>query len=605
MGETTQEQPPSGDWRVNTKRTFLGWLGLRRWPWVVALIALLLSLPSLGAGLGADDLVQREILQGQAIGSVAPEPLFDLFKFAPPQPQRQALQDEGRLSWWVHPKLNVTFFRPLTAATHMLDYALWPDGFWLHHLHSIFWAVLGVLAVALLYRRLGMGAVAAGLAALMFAVEDAHSIPIGWVANRNSLVALALGVTALGLHLQWRERGRRVALFGAVVAFAAALLAGEAGLGIVAYLFAYQLFLDKSAIGWRRLLPLVPYGALVVAWRLLYVHLGYGALGSDLYVGPTERPLEFARLLIERLPELLFSQFTQVPLEVTMLAPAGVKLGVWIVALLVVALIVRLFLPLLRASAMARFWALGMVLAVVPGCATYPLDRLLGFAGIGAFGLLACQIEQLGWLQSAEPAASCSKARRFGVAALLVAHTLIAAPLLVARLAAVPLIFKLGRVGTDALPTDGTLAGKVLVLVTGSDYGSYNLAAWRRHDGTPVPRRVALLVTLQTHVTVTRTDDETLLLDAGAQGMFDHPAERATRDLSEPFHVGDEIRTQDFVATVMAVTEDGRPRKVSFRFMVSLDDPSLVFFASPKGRCRPFPLPPVGQQTQIEPLSLF
>ena len=38
---------------------------------------------------------------------------------------------------------------------------------------------------------------------------------------------------------------------------------------------------------------------------------------------------------------------------------------------------------------MARFFGCAMLLAVIPICATFSMDRLLMFVGIGAFGLLA------------------------------------------------------------------------------------------------------------------------------------------------------------------------------------------------------------------------
>jgi hypothetical protein len=34
----------------------------------------------------------------------------------------------------------------------------------------------------------------AGMAALLFAVEDAHSMVAGWIANRNALLCLVFGV---------------------------------------------------------------------------------------------------------------------------------------------------------------------------------------------------------------------------------------------------------------------------------------------------------------------------------------------------------------------------------------------------------------------------
>ncbi len=61
----------------------------------------------------------------------------------------------------------------------------------------------------------------------------------------------------------------------------------------------------------------------------------------------------------------------------------------WWIAVAFLGLVVFAMAPLLRRDRLARFWAAGMVFAAIPVCATLPMDRLLTFVGIGAFGLLA------------------------------------------------------------------------------------------------------------------------------------------------------------------------------------------------------------------------
>jgi hypothetical protein len=52
--------------------------------------------------------------------------------------------DAGRrlLPWWSDPTIHIDFARPLTALTHVLDYALWPGTPALRHLHSLLWFAL-------------------------------------------------------------------------------------------------------------------------------------------------------------------------------------------------------------------------------------------------------------------------------------------------------------------------------------------------------------------------------------------------------------------------------------------------------------------------------
>ena len=54
-----------------------------------------------------------------------------------------------------------------------------------------------------------------------------------------------------------------------------------------------------------------------------------------------------------------------------------------------VAMLAAALAPLLRRDREARFWTLGMVLALLPISATFPANRLLFFVGLGAMALLA------------------------------------------------------------------------------------------------------------------------------------------------------------------------------------------------------------------------
>ncbi len=82
-------------------------------------------------------------------------------------------------------------------------------------IHSLLWFALAVALVATLYRRVHGASAVAGLAGLLFAVEDAHA----WLANRNALVCLVCGAAVTGLLARlWtllrRERLARVWFLG-------------------------------------------------------------------------------------------------------------------------------------------------------------------------------------------------------------------------------------------------------------------------------------------------------------------------------------------------------------------------------------------------------
>ncbi|MDP7112513.1 MAG: hypothetical protein QGH45_11140, partial [Myxococcota bacterium] len=89
----------------------------------------LLSLPTLGFGLMADDHVHRLVIQTwQGKVTLPPlldtdmrHPLLDTFVFFRGDPALAAeVEEQGLLPWWAAPDLKAAFFRPLSVVTHML-----------------------------------------------------------------------------------------------------------------------------------------------------------------------------------------------------------------------------------------------------------------------------------------------------------------------------------------------------------------------------------------------------------------------------------------------------------------------------------------------------
>src|SRR5690349_7454251 len=140
-----------------------GLLSSPRMPWLAAALALLLALPSLLLGLETDDHVQLERLdQGGTAWSL----------FATLEDWGRGPRARGQAAWWSG-DMTVRFVRPIAAATHVLDHALFRDLPWVMHLHNaLLYAALALLA-ALGYRQvLGAGSggasATAGVAALLY-----------------------------------------------------------------------------------------------------------------------------------------------------------------------------------------------------------------------------------------------------------------------------------------------------------------------------------------------------------------------------------------------------------------------------------------------------
>ena len=323
--------------------------------WAVIAVALCLTLPSLLVGFATDDHNWRAVFQGYPGMEEVEQAPWDAFRFhfSEDDAIRQDRMDRGLLPWWSGEQTHTAFMRPLSSLSHWLDYTLFGDTAWPMHVHNMTLFGLLLLLVAALYRHLIDVRHVALLALLLYAIDDARGIPVGWLSARNSLLTAIFGVTVLLSHDQFRRHGRRWGLPVALLALCIGLLCGEATVSIGGYLFAYALFVDPKGFG-RGFLSLLPYGAVVVLWRVIYQHLGYGAFGSGAYVDPTNEPLLFAYRIAERLPVLFFGAFGLPDSTFYNFLPtpwSGVYFGV---ALVFLAIVLLALWPLLRRDARAR-----------------------------------------------------------------------------------------------------------------------------------------------------------------------------------------------------------------------------------------------------------
>ncbi|HRX86879.1 MAG TPA: hypothetical protein P5572_17785, partial [Phycisphaerae bacterium] len=372
----------------------------RRLPLIVAFIAVVLALPALTVGLEADDYFLRvNLLKMEQFPDLV-SPGWDIFAFSYGEPERvHRLMDAGIAPWWSFPDLKLAFCRPLSSISHWLDFQLWPDSMPLMHAHSLLWFALFVAGAAVFYRRTMGLTVVAGLAALLFALDDGHANPAGWIAGRNTLLAATFGIWCLAAHDAWRRSQWR---WGAVIApllFVLALLSAEAGVATLAYLVPYALFLERGNFK-RRAAGLAPYLVLLVCWRIVWAARGYGVEGAGLYIDPLGSPLHFAQAVITIAPILLMGQWALPPSDLyafydvinTHLAPI-----VWAVAVIFLGFAALVMRPVLRGEPLAKFWATGMLLSLLPICAMagFPMDRLLLFVSIGAIGLLAMFLQRV------------------------------------------------------------------------------------------------------------------------------------------------------------------------------------------------------------------
>jgi len=599
---------------------FRGWLSHRRLPLFLSLLAVLLCAPSLWLGLYADDYVLSVALAHPSPAPALARSPWRLFAFIDSEPALRRMIDFGGVPWWTSPDLRLAFFRPLTGLTHWVDFRLWPREPWLMHAQSLLWFGATIAAAAVLYRRLMRPAWIAGLAALAFAIDDAHASPADWIANRNATIATLFALLALLAHDRWRRDGWRPGIVLAPLALLVGLLGGEMALAAGAYLLAYAIFLDEAP--WpRRAVSLAPAGLVGIAWALAYRGLGFGASGSAMYIDPVSSPIEFARAVVSRAPLLLCGQWL-LPSQLSLLLSQSAAHALWLVACGLALLLAVLLAPLLRRDRTARFFALGMLLSILPACSTFPHDRLLFLVGLGGAGLLA---QVLGGL--ADGAAWLPRARWWRMPAVaagvvLAMLNLVLAPVGLARGSAD--LRTLGRLiepAARSLPDDPAVRDQTALIVqTPTAFFPVFGPLIQLVAGRPFPERLLVLGSSIHAVTVERPDEDTLLVrpDGGyllapgepLPGKAEPPVDprylMSLFDLlyrdAAPMRLGERVELTGVSVEVTALTSDGRPAEARFRFDRALDDPSLLWLRWRDGVYDRFEPPPVGARVTLPPV---
>ena len=337
-----------------------------------------------------------------------------------------------------------------------------------------------------------------------------------------------------------------------------------------------------------------------------------------MYLDPIASPREFLDAVVERGPLLLGGQWA-LPAQVgVMLSPRAARWW-WLAACGLALLLSALLAPLLRRDRAARFLALGMVLSLLPACASLPQDRLLLLAGFGGAGLLAQLLAGLadgaGWLPRSRPWRAFASV---GGAALAVLH-LVLAPVGLTRAAGqVRLVGRVVGRSAESLPSGPDARERSAVIVqTPTAINCFFAAAILAATGGSPPAQILVLSPGLEATTLERTGEETLLVRP-AGGYFLPPGTRAPgvppRDIDPRYALplldrlfrddrawrqGERRDLPGVAVTVTRLTADGRPAEVEFRFAGGLTRPSLVWLRWESWAYVPFEPPPPGTSVTL------
>lgn len=612
-------------------KRFLSALSLLPLPWLLPILSLLLTLPSISIGLNLDDLLHRAMfIPTSGFEALHREPV-NPFSFYDGQAEHtQWMMERGFGAWWTHPELKVVFWRPLTALTHAIDYTLWPDLPELMHLQNLLWFCILIAAATRLFRQwLGTG-LSAAVAATIYALDDGHGFAVGWIANRNALTATTFGLLALLCWTQAERKEWRSGYYLTPILLLLSLLSGEFGIATLAWMGAYSLVLGEGTL-LARARRLIPSIGVSLVWLILYLGSGAGTRFSGAYINPFESPLRYLGAFLTRAPILIQSALTLPPADAIFLLPPGQSWILTATGTFTTVLACVLFYPLFQkresrvqrpAGATtpdgpqpwerARFLALGSMLSLPPICATFPMDRLLFFVGLGSSGLVGLFIEaQVQGNSLAEAAGGRSTSKELlhrlsrGFLWVWVVLHLTLAPFLLPIRSTNPgrWMQRLQELA-DSLTVTPEQTHQTTLLLNAPD-GTITgfLPLLKAIQGQPAPDRMfALAVGTQT-VELFRAGANVLelepeggfLLDMGSRLVRD-PANRVEDAALQP--------ASGFSAHIVTYTADNRPLRVRFTFIHELLGPQYRWIVWDGHKLSDFAMPASGQQIIIRRESL-
>lgn len=589
------------------------------------LLGLTLQWPSYDGGFRGDDYVQWAMFRGDF---PAPRSALDLFSFAAgTREDYLSLVDFGHVPWWSHPELRLRMWRPLASALMALDFELWDREARLHHAHSLVWFCLLVVAAGRLLWRI-LPPPSAAIALLIFAASPCHTLPVGWLANRSTLVACTWAFAALELQLYARSSRAFWPRLACATTSCIALLCGEYALSALVYGLCFSLLWQRAPGEPKPTLQektrdALPVLAPLCGYLVLHSLLGSDIVHSGYYISPFKAPLDFVCAVVTRVPVLSADLLFGMPsyyyhagtphrawlLSQNLISPElWVRLPDWstwhaVIGYLGLAFGIGLYAWSRRAPERERpprWLVLGTLLSLLPCAGSLPEDRLLTAATLGSCALIACTLVSV--------ARALRRAQRRAAALALSLPVLWLPVSAVARsLEDVRAIVDGSAVARawclDAeLPTDPNAR---VYLITTADFNSAVNLPWMRllEANKAPPLSYRRLSPGPMPVRIQRVSARTLELRVVISEVYGAAVPGLYRDAASPVLPAERHELPGMVVTVLETYQDN-PVHMRFELDQPLDDPGLWFLAATDHGLRRIALPAVGD-TLLVPYAQY
>ena len=543
---------------------------------------------ALRTGYLLDDFLHVSMLRGTF---PAPRHPLDLYNFVD-DTDRATMFERGLLPWWSHEHLTIRFMRPLSSALIWLDHRVLGENVLLMHVHSLAWWALVVLAAFAVYRKF-FGERVARIGVFVLALAPCQTMPLAWLANRDALISLGIGLPALYVYTRARETLAARDRLLAFVLFAFAFLGGEYTLSLAAYVLTYELVRTSDSIALRAI-GLTLFGLPLVVYMAVRTRLGYGTVGSGFYTDPFTAPEYFLWVAPRRFATCLLNAW--LALDSRTLG-ADVPDGVlYVLAPIVAFVVIRALRHVLRerdpSVRRAALWlGVGSVIAIAPVLAVMSGQRVLGAVMFGVAPIVALVLDGAWFPRVIEPRRGVAELTQLAALGLGFAH-LIYGPgvgaVSEARIRDTSAQFRRQMNSVHALVGDAATADAVVVRGT---FDSFFVPFGIEPDGR-TPRAWAVLAAAQ-RVLVIRTGERELDLYAEADsGAFPPGEGNLFLDAGFLITTGTVFHAPGFTATISEMSE-GRVTGVHFAFDEAFQN--RVWLAETTKQYFPAHLPSIGE----------
>jgi len=425
-------------------------------------------------------------------------------------------------------------------------------------------------------------------------------LPVGWPANRNSLVETVFLVAAILILSRLSGSGRWIALTAAVFLGVLACLSKESGVAAFVLIVVYLHGLRRTSAAmapsrWVWTGTLV-CAALALVHPVLFVSAGFGT-NTTFYPMPWQHPLAYAERLFTLSAIAPVSFIGMFPTDLLSLQPQY-ALPAALLCLVPGVVLCRTIWNQVKGFPSTRFWIAWIVVTLLPQGAPPTSDRLLFQASIGASALLGLFLTTVWKRRVIEPIAR----RRKFVPALIAVGVFVVSPIsLLFAGATVHYLAAQSResllaadLGDPALgrrdifllqaPTD--MVSALALAVWAIERGEVNVRAWPMQLGGRALRW-------------TRIDERTFDLETLDKPFLTRMFEKVFLTSNNPPPVGRTWQTALFTVEAMDSGPTGL-RRFRVRCPAALEDPHYRFLrVDGSGSLAPVSPPSVGETLDI------